>query len=520
MDTLLSKFDSIVNGVIEGFDRIVFKGMFRSITHAEGMELFLSSRNVLNKDFKDYVMKQSKLIVQSAEEISQSRCGSKVFYLPSSKNRKEAIAHERQKETGIKEGLIGVWSCVEACGTFKSTFNPHSTFPSLDRVQSRCKQLYYYFDDPTYGFMNVRLQTWAPYDIQIAMNGREWLRRSLDANNIGYVIDGNKFLHIDDYKLAQELLYSQREADYAGILNGFLPSVFPLMSEVVPNLSYYWTVWQSEMARDYIFRSTDDLNPLMDDILLHAMITGTGERILKYFGRPVKPDGQPHPNANPEILSKANQWVDGGRVRHRCDNNSVKVYNQHNVLRLEMTMNDPKKFKIHRHSEKQNHSEPKKFMEMRKGIADINLRAAVSSSILDRFADNLAAVENKATLGELLDPVSSPRIDRNKKYRALDVFGKDWDLFRVISDPAFNVSHVTNKTLQKMLIGSAWAKGLSGEQLSARITRHLKLLREHGIIKKLPNQRKYSLTNKGRELAVASTSAHAASVVDLLRSAA
>ena len=71
MDTLLNKFNTVVNGVISGFDRIVFKGMIRPIMYAAGMESFLVARKVLNKDFKSYVMEQSRVIVESAEDIAK-----------------------------------------------------------------------------------------------------------------------------------------------------------------------------------------------------------------------------------------------------------------------------------------------------------------------------------------------------------------------------------------------------------------------------------------------------------------
>jgi hypothetical protein len=86
----------------------------------------------------------------------------------------------------------------------------------------------------------------------------------------------------------------------------------------------------------------------MDSLLRHAFITGTSERVLRYMGRPVRPGGQPHPSANPELLTRINQWYDGGRLRHWVDKNSLKFYNEHNVLRFEFTMNDPTRFKIYR----------------------------------------------------------------------------------------------------------------------------------------------------------------------------
>ena len=287
MDSLLTRFSTIVNSVITGFDRIIFKGRIRPITRSTGMESFLSSRNVLNKEFKDYAVKQSVAIVKAAEETSQKHNNRNITPVSSLYDRKETMARERQKEDNIEKGLIGVWSSVETCNTFKFDYKSESKTAFLRNERSKCKHLYFYFDDPVYGFMSARLQTWAPYEIQIALNGREWLRRSLDKAKRGYELDGNKFLRIDDYELAQKLLDEQFTVNFNKTLNKFLPSVFPNMTEIVgPDLSYYWTFWQSEVAKDYIFKSSEVLKPLMDDLLIHSLITGRGERVLRKIFQP------------------------------------------------------------------------------------------------------------------------------------------------------------------------------------------------------------------------------------------
>jgi hypothetical protein len=518
MDTLLNRFKGKVNSVITGFDRIVFKGIIRPIMHSQGMESFLLARKVMFKDFKGYATTQSQKIIQSADELSMNHFDHKTIYISSINERKEKLAHDRQEKLGIKEGLIGVWSCVESCNTFKSKFDPTKTYPSLSFERSKCKHLYYYFDDPVFGFMSVRLQTWAPYEMQIALNGREWLRRSLDASGCGYVVSGNKFLHIDDYGLAQRLLDEQVRTDFKKVLNGFLPSVFPVMPEVLgKGLSYYWTFWQSEVAKDYIFRDDRTLAALMNDFQLHAMITGNGERILKYFGSPVRADGQPYRYKNPEIFTRAKYWYDGVRVRHRSGKNSVKLYNEHNVLRFEMTMNDPNAFKTYRNSESQYEDEPKKFMPIRKGIADAAARYEVSKTIVDRFSEHMAAVKEQTPLGVMLDFVERPLVQEGKRTRAIDVFGKDREFLRAISDPAFDVQAITNKQLQNILKGKPWAKNMTDKQLSARITRHLTLLRKHGLIEQLPKQRKYVLTDMGRRITAALNISLAAPVDELLK---
>jgi DNA-binding transcriptional ArsR family regulator len=71
------------------------------------------------------------------------------------------------------------------------------------------------------------------------------------------------------------------------------------------------------------------------------------------------------------------------------------------------------------------------------------------------------------------------------------------ELLRAVSDPAFCAGSITNKGLRAKLAGTPWAKEMSDKQLSGRVSRHLVLLREHGLIEKLPKQRKYTLTESG-----------------------
>jgi hypothetical protein len=42
----------------------------------------------------------------------------------------------------------------------------------------------------------VRLQTWFPFEIQVGLNGREWLSRQMDQEGLRYRRSDNKFLHV------------------------------------------------------------------------------------------------------------------------------------------------------------------------------------------------------------------------------------------------------------------------------------------------------------------------------------
>ena len=84
------------------------------------MERFLGAHGVLNKEYKDWVTDQSKKIVEHADKYSRDVFGCNARYIASLNIRKETLAHEQKKKLGIETGLIGIWSCVESCDSFKS----------------------------------------------------------------------------------------------------------------------------------------------------------------------------------------------------------------------------------------------------------------------------------------------------------------------------------------------------------------------------------------------------------------
>ena len=521
MDMFVQRFAGKIKGVIAGFDRMVFKGCLRPLMFPEGAMAFLRSRGVLNKNYKAWVMEQSESLAARADTYARSTCGRGIVPIPSCHERKEKIAHDRQRELGLERGLIGVWSCVEACSTYRAAYDAQAGFPQLRPIYARCQHLYFYYDHPDYGFMSVRLQTWFPYGIQIALNGREWLRRALAKNKIPFVLHGNKFLHLADYSRAQKLLDTQINIRWLPLLCGFLPQIFPAMGKTLgPHLQYYWTLWQSEWATDYVFAAPNDLKPLLDALLRHALMTGTADRVLRYFGRPVDAAGQPHPLANPEVLTRAHTWQDGVRIRHWVDRNSVKLYNEHNVLRVEMTMNNPAMFRVFRRPEGRRGIGPKQRLPLRKGIADMTIRARVANDVNRRFMGQMATLKDDRPLRDVLAEISQPRLQDGRRIRALDIIGKDRELLLALADPQHAVAGFTNKQLRRQLCASPWAKGGTDQQLSARVSRHLRLLRDHGLIRKIPCQRKYLLTAQGQILTAALNAILAASTQQLLNIAA
>ncbi len=176
--------------------------------------------------------------------------------------------------------------------------------PRLQYYQPKCKHLYLYLDHQDYGFMSIRIQTWFPYRIQVAMNGREWLGRQLEKAGVGFVRHGNKIVEVEDFAAVQPLLDQHLTTSWCALLDSFVPTAFPTFSSTLgTELSYTWNLWQSEWATDFLFKDRDELGRMLEAMVRHAFIGGHPERLIRYFGQPLKRNGEPRTNFGGSLKS-------------------------------------------------------------------------------------------------------------------------------------------------------------------------------------------------------------------------
>jgi hypothetical protein len=253
----------------------------------------------------------------------------------------------------------------------------------------------------------------------------------------------------------------------------------------------------------------------MGSMVRHAFIGGHPERLLHYFGHPAKKNGQPYRNFGGALQSNIIELDNGYRIRHWLNRNSVKMYNEANVLRIESTINDPSDFRAHRRKEGASDEAPTHLLPLRKGVADTFLRASVCQRINERFADYVASTRSSTPLRSVLEQVTTRKRKRGRSVRALEPTGKDLELLTAIADPRFTVGGFCNKQLRQRLVDTPRYSGKTDKQRSGITTRSIRLLRDHGVIRKLPKARRYQLTARGRQLVTALQAALAASTEQL-----
>lgn len=525
-----------VIGVLSGFDRLLFRGMLRSVVDARGLNGYLYGAGVPMAKFKEHAQEVTHRLQE--ESLRRAReIGCEIRYLESSQDRKKDLAQEIAERDGIRDGLICVFRCVEPCTTFHLRRDRKTKTIALERHAGKCLHLYHYYDHPRFGLMHVRLQTWFPFTIQICLNGREWLVKELRKAGIGYRRHDHYVHDVDDLAAAQRMLDEQLNVSWTAVLKDLAAQVHPAHEAIFANCpehvrDYYWSVAESEWASDVLFRDPRDVLPLCERLAAYSLRMHGPADVMRFFGRKLRADGRPRASFQGEIQSDALVFAEGIRLKHWLNQNSVKMYNA-SLLRFETTINNPVEFKVWRTTEKDPDGELQ-WLKMRKGVADLHRRAQVSQAANDRFATaQAAALENDPiTLKEAARAVCQrvvrpgrPKRDgsytRPRSFRGLNPLSSDdIQLLAIVARPKFVISDLRNEDLRRELYGEDPADATEKRRRSAKVGRKLAMLRAHGILEKVPKGHRYRITSKGRRVLTALLAAANATTNELMKLAA
>jgi hypothetical protein len=510
----IQRHQNDVIGVLRGWDRLRLQGTLRSLYHPSVMEYYLKRSGILWKDFKAFATGLTDRIRQAAVDLAAQQ-QRPMLYLPTSRMDKEAVARQVQQEHRIDSGLVAVLSCVEPCRTWFARGNRTTQKLELRLQWGKCIHLYFYWVHEQVGWLNLRLQTWFPFLVQVCLNGREWLARQMDAEGLAYRREDNCFPWIADLARAQALMDQQHGTDWPALLRPLLEKCHPLAGEITRPIErdYYWTCAESEYAIDTMFRDRAALERIYPSLVHHAVMSFGSDQVLRFMGRP----GAAH--KEDEVKTDRRRGPDGVRIKHWLNDNSLKFYDKGSVFRVEETINEPKDFRIWRGPEN-NPAGKKRWRILRRSVADLHRRAEVSQAGAERLLGALAAVHVSASLAQEAAAICQPVRRDGRRYRALNPLGAtDAQLLEIVNRGEYALNGVRNRDVRQALYGEVEELKKSRQQMAA-VGRRLALLRAHGLIAKVSKTHRYIVTDKGRRVITAILAARQASTEKLTAMAA
>lgn len=514
MKRFVARFCPLVTAVLCGFDRLVFRGSLVPLIIEGGMYTFLKRAAVRLLDFRAFVLATSERLKEAslAEAVRLDR---PIRYLESSTTNKEDLARALLEEYPVKQGLICVLKALEPCMSFEYHRSQDPKERGLKRRSSKCLFIYKYYLHPTFGFMSARIQTWFPFDIQICLNGREWLAGQLARRGrTDFKRVDNCFTWLGDPALAQRLMHEQLRTDWPGALGRIARSLNPLHIDMFKPwpMDYYWSAYQTEWATDILFKDPRSLAGIYPTLVRHAVHHFKSPDVMRFLGR------KAHSNFTGDLVTSFKYRVEGVRVKHWVRGNSIKMYDKAaSVLRIETTIAKTADFKVWRRLTNKPGSKLA-WRPLRKGVADLHRRAQVSQRSNENYLDALSGVEDTTPCSQLFDAVARPVTDGSRRVRALRLGDPaDLALLQAISHGEFATAGFRNRDLRRLLNPAA-RQALPEEvrRVSARVSRQLRLLRAHGVIAKVQKTHRYRLTTSGRLLTAALFATRDANIKQLI----
>jgi hypothetical protein len=508
MEAFVQRHREDVIGVLSGFDRLLFRGTLRSICYGDGLDRFLGAMGVRYKNFGAFAEGLSERLKKHAEALAKA-AGRPFQYLCSSSQSKEEVARAIAERDGIEEGLVCVLRCVEPCMSFSIRRDERGQFRFVSQ-ERKCLHLYFYSMDREFGLMHVRLATWLPFGIQVCVNGREYLSRRMKAAGIGFEQRDNCFTRIDDLPRAQRMMRELEIRKWERLLSALARRINPLPREL-KLYGYYWSIRESEYATDAMFKDAAALQRVYPALLEHAIKRFSCPDVLRFLGRRTRAS-----RFAGDVSTRLLRREQGVRVKHWAEENSIKMYDkQGSVLRVETTINHVRRFKVRRMTVRQG-VRGMRWIPMRFGLADLDRRVDVSRAANERYLQALAVVNIPAPASTLLDAVSRRVVKQQRSYRALrPVSRQEAQVFQAVLSGQFLLKGFTNRDVRHCLGQPRPPDQRELRRQSARTTRLLRLLRAHGLIRKVSGTRYYRITGQGQQIMNAALTIRDADVTKL-----
>jgi hypothetical protein len=466
------------------YDRVNINATAGTFGYADGMTKFFYANNFMIFDFVKIFTPVTDNIIKNAQKIAKEN-NLKIEYIPKTKSfRKDDKIAEIIKTRGTHEGMVHIFSQKETYNSYEPWHDKTNHKTHFKNTTTNSLVYYFYFIDRLLGLCFVKVPLRAPFKVMFYYNGHNWLENKLVKKSIPFKKVDNAFLSIDDFNEAQRMCNKIRIPDLHQALNILVKRYCPLPEEW--NLEFNFTISQIEYALDISFKNKDKLKYLYNNVVKTAMHTITPENIANFLGKRFSNlfEGESGTRYNKRIL--------GTRIKHQMGAVSVKMYDKFGqILRIELTCHDVSKINIFRDVNKKDGSVEKKVAPAKKSIYSLYPLMSAFKNIILRYLEFISSFDDPSDGMKNLKKATEDVFVNNKNFKGFNFFNKfDETILLAISDGRYCIRGLSNKDIRNQLISKS----------SNQVSRILKRLRLHGLIKKIRKSYKYHLTSFGRKI--------------------
>jgi DNA-binding MarR family transcriptional regulator len=251
----------------------------------------------------------------------------------------------------------------------------------------------------------------------------------------------------------------------------------------------HWSIMQAEYATDVVFQAPARLTPIYEELVRTLSHAVKPNQVSMFLGKRLDP------RYEGELGGQFSTRIEGHCIRHYMGNNGIKMYDKYGrILRIETFSNDISFFKHHRRVEHRDGTYSYQTASMRKTIYSLPELAKLMSACNRRYLEFLSAVDDPTNGIQQVNRISRSVKQAGRSYRGFNVFSVDDEaVFQAIAQGGVQGFGIRNSELRAAL-----------NKTSGQVSRILKRLRNHGLIKKVAKRYKYYLTSLGRKVVATS----------------
>ena len=401
--------------------------------------------------------------------------------------RKEDIALAYRRRFRQSEGVLLVGKAQEKTPVFRTEKrrNPETgkTYPWLVRSTAMVNHFYFYCLDEDFGPFFLKYGTYFPYTAKLCLNGHEYAKRQLAREGIAYEELDNGFLTCADPKRLQEICDGLSAEKIEALLRKWqarLPQPFTTDDQQA-GYTYDVSMLQTEFSRTQVFDRPLMGRVFFEEVIRENLDMGRPDQVQLIFGRRVtrRTPGR----FRTRVLTQGvmpSLHIDYKRSR-------IKQYHKEGrALRTETTVNDPKDFAIG------------KRLKNLPALRQIGFQA--NRRLLD-----VQQISQDCAMGEdAFRRVNEPAVVDGQRTSALKVMDPTVQaLFTALLVFRLLPNGFSNRDLR-----NHWAPllGISPQSMTpGQMTYHLRRLRLHGLIERIPGTHRYHLTDFGWRTVLFST---------------
>ena len=399
--------------------------------------------------------------------------------------RKDDVAARYRARFTANEGVVFIGIAQEKMNAFAA----HKTVSQTGRVafdfgrrSVAVNHVYFYVHDAEWGPAFIKIGTYLPFPVRIALNGHEWAKQQLCKKSIAFSALDNGFRWCADAERLQQVCDALGPSDVQAFFERWLERLpWPLTAaDRAAGYQHRLSLWQVEVSLTQVFHEPSWGRRLFERLIRDNLDLGRPDRVSLLFATRLRRNTPP-----PDLGYKTRVITLGvaPSLHVAFKRSHVKQYFKEGwALRTETTFNDPTD------------------VQPTKALATLPNLRHVGQQINAQLLETQRLANDAVPQPSLVDDVQRPHVVHGQRIAALRLSDpRVLALLQALCQVAPRPGGFRHRDLRPIVAGLL---GRDLAQYSAgAMTYDLRRLRLHSLIQRVPHSFRYTLTTDGLRLA-------------------